>query len=379
VESGLRGVSHGTPIEYLTSSVLGDVKETVMLATKQKVLRRFWYPVIPVEQLKDGPKPFKLLGEDIVVWLDAAGKPAATIDRCCHRTAKLSCGFVEAGNIVCGYHGWTFDAAGKCVRVPQAKDPTRKVNFKIDAYRAELRYGYVWVALDEPLAGIPEFAEADDPAFRRVPQFYEVWKCSGLRLMENSFDASHQAYVHRGTFGDIQKPQPFDWDLEETEFGFRATGRSEVVNRDTANKVLQMEDGRTTRTRQNAWWMPFTRRLGITYPNGLKHIMFTSATPIDDDYSMIVQFVFRNDTEEQVPAADIVAFDRKVTFEDKFILESTDPDVPLDGAGELNMPSDKPGLIMRRRMRALLQAHGEVEMRRSGPVADGPGTIAVAV
>lgn len=351
-----------------------------MLATKQKVLRRFWYPVIPMESLADGPKPFTLLGEKIVLWLDAEGKPAAALDRCCHRTAQLSRGFVENGNIVCGYHGWTFNSSGACVRIPQAKDPARKVNFKVDAYRCAERYGYAWVALDEPLAGIPEFAEADDPAFRRVPQFYEVWKCSGLRLMENSFDAAHQAYVHRGTFGDINKPQPFEWDLTENEFGFRATGRSEVVNRDdTAKKVLQMDTERTHRTRDNAWWMPFTRRLGIGYPNGLKHIMFTSATPIDDENSMIVQFVFRNDTETQVPATEIVAFDRKVTIEDKFILESTDPDVPLDGAGELNMPSDKPGLIMRRKMRALLQAHDEAEVRSAEAAPDTSGPVAVAI
>ena len=52
-----------------------------MLVTRQKVFRRFWYPVIPMEQLADGPKPFTLLGEKIVLWLDADGKPAATIDR----------------------------------------------------------------------------------------------------------------------------------------------------------------------------------------------------------------------------------------------------------------------------------------------------------
>ena len=339
-----------------------------MLATKQKVLRRFWYPVIPIEDLASGPKPFTLLGENIVLWLDAEGTPAAAVDRCCHRTAKLSCGFVENGAIVCGYHGWTFDRDGKCVRVPQF-DAGRKVNFRIPAYRCVERYGYAWVALDEPLAGVPEIPEAADPAFRRIPQFYEEWRCSGLRLMENSFDASHQPYVHRESFGDINRPQPFDWQLEENEWGFRAVSTSEVVNRDLAKKALNIASDRTTRIRDNAWWMPFTRRLGIVYPTGLRHVLITAATPIDDDRSMIVQFVFRNDTEAQAAAKDIVAFDRKVTVEDKYILEGTDPDVPLDGAGELNMPSDKPGLIMRRKLSALLQAHGEMEVRRTGPAA----------
>ena len=93
-----------------------------MLVTKQKVLRKFWYAVMPISMLEEGPKPFTLLGENIVVWLKAPGQPAALRDRCCHRTAKLSKGFVDNGNLVCGYHGWTFDCGGRCVRVPQNPD-----------------------------------------------------------------------------------------------------------------------------------------------------------------------------------------------------------------------------------------------------------------
>ncbi len=59
-----------------------------MLNTKQPVLRRFWYALMPIEHLKDGPKPFTLLGEPIVLFLDAKGEPAALEDRCCHRTAS---------------------------------------------------------------------------------------------------------------------------------------------------------------------------------------------------------------------------------------------------------------------------------------------------
>ena len=40
-----------------------------MLNTKQPVLRRFWYALMPLEHLKDGPKPFTLLGEPIVLFL----------------------------------------------------------------------------------------------------------------------------------------------------------------------------------------------------------------------------------------------------------------------------------------------------------------------
>jgi len=64
-----------------------------MLATETPLLQRFWYPVMPVAELASGPKPFRLLGRDIVVWIDGEGLPAALDDRCCHRMARLSKGF----------------------------------------------------------------------------------------------------------------------------------------------------------------------------------------------------------------------------------------------------------------------------------------------
>jgi phenylpropionate dioxygenase-like ring-hydroxylating dioxygenase large terminal subunit len=89
-----------------------------MLVTKQPIFKRFWYPVMPMVELTESPKPFVLLGQQIVLW-NAEGKPAAVQDRCCHRTAKLSLGKVVDGNISCPYHGWTFNTSGSCVRVPQ--------------------------------------------------------------------------------------------------------------------------------------------------------------------------------------------------------------------------------------------------------------------
>jgi len=65
-----------------------------MLVTKQPVLRKFWYPVIPIANLSDGPKSFTLLKQKIVLWLDELGNPAAAKDQCCHRSAQLSLGTV---------------------------------------------------------------------------------------------------------------------------------------------------------------------------------------------------------------------------------------------------------------------------------------------
>lgn len=340
-----------------------------MLATRQAVLRRFWYPVMPMARLAQGPQPFRLLGEDIVLWRDATGAPAAIADRCCHRTARLSKGYCERGRLVCGYHGWEYDAEGRVLRIPQRSgredQPTR---LGVAGYRAAERYGYAWVALEEPLHALPSFEEAGAPGFRQIDQFYEVWNCAGLRLMENSFDNAHFSFVHRASFGDQGHPQPAKLEIEPLADGFLMISAAPVRNPDIQKKLLRMDTDATVRHMRARWYMPFLRKLQITYPNGLVHSIVTAATPIDDASSQIVQFCFRNDTEAEAKAEDIIRFDRQVTAEDKYILESTDADVPLDQTGiEFNMPSDRPGVLMRRMLLELLERNGESEQRGEAP------------
>jgi hypothetical protein len=78
----------------------------------------------------------------------------------------------------------------------------------------------------------------------------------------------------------------------------------------------------------------------------------------------MVQFCLRNDTEAEAKASDVIAFDRIVTQEDREVLATTDYDTPLNIQEEQHMASDKPGILMRHRLAALLKAHGEVEQRR---------------
>ncbi len=346
-----------------------------MLVTKQPVLRRFWYPVLPAAALDDGPVPFTLLGEDIVLWRGADGVPAALEDRCCHRTARLSKGWVtDDGHLQCGYHGWTFACSGKCVRIPQSRGPVRG---GVRAFRCEQRYGYLWVCLGDPLAGIPEIEEADDAGFRQIDEFYESWQCAGLRVMENSFDNAHFSFVHRATFGIYENPLPADLTITPFDYGFRMHSVAPVRNPELQKRLLGMDSERTERHMRSIWWLPFSRKLQITYPNGRVHSIVTCATPMDDRRSMIVQFAYRNDTEQEVPASDVIAFDRQVTAEDREILESTDYDVPIEtGSGEeFHMASDRPGIVMRQQLAKLLRDHGETEARRASderiPAAPG--------
>ncbi|CAM9198298.1 unnamed protein product, partial [Sphacelaria rigidula] len=63
----------------------------------------------------------QLLGKNLVLWRDGQGEWACFEDRCPHRAAPLSEGRVEEdGSLLCAYHGWRFDADGKCLKIPQS-------------------------------------------------------------------------------------------------------------------------------------------------------------------------------------------------------------------------------------------------------------------
>jgi len=337
-----------------------------MLTSRQAVFRRFWHAVAPIAELGDRPLPVTLMGERLVLFRDPEGRPAALRDRCAHRTARLSLGRVDGGRLACGYHGWAYDRDGRVVRIPQYP-PERPLpdGYAVPAHRCVERYGYAWVALDEPIAPIPEVPEYGAPGWRTIFQFWERWDTSPLRVLENAFDNAHFSFVHRATFGVAAQPVPSRYELVETDDGFRADTVIDAANPPGLHRVSGVSDPVTTRRMRNAWYLPFCRRLDIEYPSGVRHVIFNCFAPIDDGSLQLAQWLFRNDTEADCPAATLIAFDHAITREDKAILESTDPDAPVDLGRrgiERSMDSDRPGLVMRRRLMALLAAHGETEV-----------------
>src|SRR5262249_26156446 len=90
-------------------------------------LRNYWYPVLQTEELPAGqPVGLMALGEPLVAWRDAWGKPCVMRDRCPHRSMKLSVGRVFDGNLQCILHGLRFNGEGRCIMVPWEDDATQR-------------------------------------------------------------------------------------------------------------------------------------------------------------------------------------------------------------------------------------------------------------
>lgn len=340
-----------------------------MLTTRQPVFRKFWHAVMPLSLLQGGqPQPFTLMGVPLVLFLAADGQPAALADRCCHRTAKLSKGRCVNGALECGYHGWTYNAAGRVIRIPQYEaDRPIPADYGTPAYRCVAKYGYAWVALEEPIAPIPEVPEFDAPGWRTIFQFHETWATSPLRALENSFDNSHFSFVHRATFGVAAQPKPSKYELVEQDGGFYAETVIAATNPPAFHRVSGSTEPLTQRHMRNAYYLPFSRRLDIEYPSGVRHVIINCFTPIDDGHIQLCQWLFRNDSEADCPAQLLIDFDHVITREDKDILESTDPDALVDTRRrgvEYSMESDRPGMLIRKQLMQLLAAHGEAEVHR---------------
>ena len=167
------------------------------------VLREYWHPVCWSKEATDKPLAVKLLDERVAVCR-INGEARAFHDLCIHRGTPLSLGWVEDGHVVCAYHGWAYDAEGKCTRIPSIP-PEHPIPKKacLTAYPAQEAYGIVWVCLsDKPRSPIPEFHLHENPDYRIFFRQRKFWKCSAARSIENFFDFGHFPWVHEGILGE---------------------------------------------------------------------------------------------------------------------------------------------------------------------------------
>ncbi len=92
-----------------------------------EVFRRYWLPVETTMNLGGGrgpvvpsaknPLALTVMGEHLVLFRDATGKPGLLAEHCSHRGTSLYFGRVEDEGLRCLYHGWMYDREGRCIVV----------------------------------------------------------------------------------------------------------------------------------------------------------------------------------------------------------------------------------------------------------------------
>lgn len=322
-----------------------------MLVSEVPALREFWYPIAYAHEVGTEPHPFRIFGEDHVAWRPAPGEPVhAAADECPHRSARLSQGWVEDGCLVCPYHGWRFDGTGACVEIPAAgSDAPVPPRAHTASVLADERYGLVWVCVGLPREPIPTLPEAEDPGYTLIHEMFETWSACAPRIIDNALDVSHVAWVHRNSVGSSSAPRLSEFQVERrgSRLAFSVTLTSRVTGQQRDNTGIASE--LTRRTTEAELVQPFVFRGLLRYEeNGLEHVLFKTATPVDDRTTRFCQFIARNDDPPPERWEGIIAVDRQVQAEDRALLERVRPEFPLEPTTEVHTRSDRMTLEYRR-------------------------------
>lgn len=143
-----------------------------------------------------------ILGEALVFYRTESGHPIALADRCVHRRFPLSHSNLDGDNVVCGYHGFTYDQTGTCVAVPGQKRIPRTA--RVPAYPVVEQDSFVWVWIGDLEKADPELiprAPWLDQDGRTTVCGMEPLKAPYALLVDNLMDLSHETYLHGGYIG----------------------------------------------------------------------------------------------------------------------------------------------------------------------------------
>ncbi len=169
-----------------------------------EVLRRYWMPVCPAAEI-NAQKPkrrVRILGEDLVLFRDGGGRLGLLPEHCPHRHASLYFGFVEEDGLRCAYHGWKFDAAGKCLEQPfEPANSPLKAEACRRAYPVQQLGGILFAYLGpDPAPLLPRWETLVRKDGKRNVVVLPIHRCNWLQAQENSEDPVHTYYLHSHMF-----------------------------------------------------------------------------------------------------------------------------------------------------------------------------------
>jgi phenylpropionate dioxygenase-like ring-hydroxylating dioxygenase large terminal subunit len=320
-----------------------------------------WWAVGFADRL-DRPVGIAVGERSFVVFRDGTGRAAALDDRCPHRGAALSQGTVVDGCVRCPYHGWRFSGDGRCVAIPaNPPDAPIPLRARVDAHPTHESAGLVWLWVGDRAPLSPPLPEAP-PLFRAPADWRAVdgafdWRAHVSRIVENSLDISHTAFVHAGSFGDPAHPEVEPLQIEPFPGGALATvtmtppaprglwrlltPRKRVVRASTG-----FAEANVTWLRIDLGRMSFVVT-GVHLPLGPRSTRtlwrqqrsFFRGAWADRDARRRMQQIFREDAP---------------------VVESQEPpEVPRDSRAELSVRSDSLALAWRRQELRILQVNSQ--------------------
>ncbi len=200
----------------------------------------YWYPILDSRSLGSRPRRITRFAQALALWRDAAGRAVAFPAACPHRGADLGAGHIVEGALECPFHGFLWDASGRCVRVPcEGRDAV--ISRRLDTRPLPIReaHGFVWLWW-----GASADSLSDPPWFEGLPQSTAgsstttyTWRLSLERMMEAILDLHHFPVLHRRfALGIGRRLDPYRAEVVSDEIRVEATLRPDPADPNGGHK-----------------------------------------------------------------------------------------------------------------------------------------------
>lgn len=312
----------------------------------------FWYPALKSEDLKEEPAHVRMLGQDFVLFRDSNGKAHCLSNVCVHRGGSLAHGKRKGDCIECPYHGWQFNADGRCTRIPSmgpdAKIPARA---KVDAYPVEERYGLI-------LTFLGDLPREQRPFIMKIPEYgKEGWRATiqhwvfdidYKRSIENGIDGAHNEFVHpTHGYSGSRSPEELrvgDREIFENEWGRGVWGRS--IRPPLPDRKMRAASGRDTDGIIEGGTGHHGANCVWTYIHPAEHMFihqYLFETPVDESHTSIYLVNLRNFLIEPEYDARMMERNQYVAFQDRDVLLRLRPVLtPRTNTKETFVTDDEP-------------------------------------
>ncbi|MEQ8509177.1 MAG: aromatic ring-hydroxylating dioxygenase subunit alpha [Rhodospirillaceae bacterium] len=320
----------------------------------------FWYAAGRSADLTDTPTKVRMLGQNFVLFRDSSGEAHCLSNVCTHRGGSLAGGKMRGDCVECPYHGWQFNGAGECTKIPSlGKDGKVPARTKIDSYPVQEKYGLIFAFLGDlpederpPILDIKEYGSE---GWRATVQKFE-WSIDYKRSIENSIDPAHNEFVHdtHGFGGDDDDYRVHELNLVEDEW---STGFwNKMYAPPLAEGKMRQASGREEATFIDAG----TGHVGISsvwthiHPTPEMHIhQYLFETPIEEDETQFYLVNLRNFLATPEHDERMMGRNLYVAGQDKQVLEDVEPVIsPSTNIHEVFMPHDHPIALYRKKMKA---------------------------
>jgi phenylpropionate dioxygenase-like ring-hydroxylating dioxygenase large terminal subunit len=305
----------------------------------------FWYPICTAEQLaEENPQRVELLGVRLVAFRGEDGNAQVLADTCVHRGGSLGKGKVIGNNVQCPYHGWEFNGAGKCEKIPSMEDKNPPGRAKVDSYPVQEKYGIIFAFLGD-------LPEKERPPLQAVTELdQEGWQFSGPlvfeldayyeRSIENGLDPVHNEFVH-----PAQGAPRLDEDrltIETSDWGSKFIADfGELTDLEGHKQVVERPEG-DSNLRAGSWHTgPNALITEIHIPGNNSFIQYFYEAPLSKTRTRIFFVNMRNNNQD--PSMDEMMNNSflNVAHEDRIVIEELWPKrTPDTLTKELMTPGD---------------------------------------